>query len=89
MGSVCEFSKPCVVVLVNPQGCAARLPRPLDVGTRVKLEGLPCGGDVTAEVVNCIAMGEFEKFWLLGLSLHHPGNVWGISVPPSDWNLES
>jgi len=37
---------------------------------------------VTARVVNCIAI---EKFWLLGLALDEPGNVWGIESPPNDW----
>jgi hypothetical protein len=35
--------------------------------------------------VNCISLGEYEKFWLLGLTLDEPGNVWGIEKPPEDW----
>jgi len=37
---------------------------------------------VTARVVNCIPI---EKFWLLGLALDEPGNIWGIHSPPEDW----
>jgi hypothetical protein len=76
------FSESCQTHLVNPQGCAARFGRPLEIGTAVRLEGLPSGIAVTARVVNCIAI---EKFWLLGLALDEPANVWGIPSPPDDW----
>lgn len=79
------LSGTCVVILVNPQGCAVRFGQPLAVGTKVRLERLPRGGSVTARVVNCISMGEYEKLWLLGLALDEPGNVWGIPSPPDDW----
>lgn len=39
----------------------------------------------SAKVVNSISLGEYERFWLLGLELHQPGNVWGIETPPNDW----
>ena len=81
------FSGPCLIILANPQGCAARFRRPLEVGSAVRLEGLPASGSVTARVVNCISMGEYEKLWLLGLALDEPGNVWGIETPPEDWTL--
>lgn len=79
------FSEPCLIILANPQGCAARFPHPLKVGAAVRLEGLPASAHVTARVVNCISMGEYEKLWLLGLALDEPGNVWGIQSPPEDW----
>jgi hypothetical protein len=69
----------------KPQGCAARFGRPLEIGATVRLEGLPSTRNVTARVVNCISMGEYEKLWLLGLALDEPGNVWGIQSPPDDW----
>ena len=75
----------CLVILVNPQGCAGRFGQPLAVGTTVRLEELPAGRNVTARVVNCISMGQYEKLWLLGLALDEPGNVWGIQSPPDDW----
>jgi hypothetical protein len=49
------------------------------------LDDLPAGTSATARVVNCIQIGEYEKFWLLGLALDEPGNVWGITTPPEDW----
>jgi putative flippase GtrA len=82
-----SFSESCVVILVNPQGCAVRFHRPLEVGSAVRLEGLPSGNQATARVVNCISIGGYEKLWLLGLALDKPGNVWGIQNPPQDWVL--
>ena len=76
------FSEPCQTHLVNPQGCAARFGRSLEIGAAVQLEGLPTKATVTARVVNCIPI---EKFWLLGLALDEPGNVWGFKTPPEDW----
>jgi len=80
-----SFADSCLVVLVNPQGCAARFHRPVEVGTRVRLEGLPSNNSAIARVVNCISLGEYEKFWLLGLALAEAGNVWGLETPPDDW----
>ena len=79
------FSGECLMILVNPQGCAGRFGRPLEIGTAVRLEGLPASTAVTARVVNCISMGQYEKLWLLGLALDEPGNVWDIQSPPDDW----
>lgn len=79
------FSEPCLVVLANPQGCGLRFAHPLEIGTRVRLEGFPAKNSVTARVVNCISLGQYERFWLVGLALDKPGNVWGIEKPPNDW----
>lgn len=83
------FSEPCLTLLVNPQGCAARFGRPLQVGAAVQLQGLPGGVSVTARVVNCIKIEEYAKFWLLGLALDKAGNVWGVETPPEDWADEA
>jgi len=79
------FSEPSQTLLVNPQGCAARCHQPLEIGAAIRLQGLLTRTAVTARVVNCIRIGEYEKFWLLGLALDEPGNVWGIQTPPEDW----
>jgi len=63
------FSEPCLAILVNPQGCAVRFRRPLEIGAPVRLEGLPARTNVTARVVNSISLGEYEKVSLLGLAL--------------------
>jgi hypothetical protein len=49
--------EPCSVVLVNPRGCGVKFGRPLDVGTHVRLEGLPSKRSATARVANCISLG--------------------------------
>ena len=79
------FSDSCQIVLVNPHGCAARFSRLLALGTVVQLEGLPVLVTVIAIVVNSIPVGQYQKFWLLGLALQRPGNVSGIQNPPGDW----
>jgi hypothetical protein len=82
-----DLAEVCVVILVNPQGCAARFSRPLEVGTTVRLEGLP-RGSADARVVNCISVEKGGKLWLLGLALDEPGNLWGIDAPPRDWYID-
>jgi hypothetical protein len=73
-------------VLVNQQGCALTINRALDVGAAVILVGLPVASKVTGRVVNSISLGKREKpFWLLGVAIDEPGNVWGIPNPPEDW----
>ena len=74
------FFEPCLIILVNPQGCAVRSSRPLEVGTSVWLEGLPANGSAQARVVNCISLGQYEKSWLLlGLALEKPGQRVGCA----------
>lgn len=53
--------------------------------TRVQLEGLPDRRNIIAWVVNCLSLGQYEKFWFLGLAVDEPGNVWRIENPPADW----
>ena len=79
------FSESCVVVLINPYGCAVRSPHWVEVGAEVLLENLPAKASAAARVVSCISFGHAEKFCLLGLALNEPGNVWGIEAPPEDW----
>ena len=78
------FSESCQLLLVNLNGCAARSTHPVEIGTVVELRGLP-SRSVTAQVVTCFLLGEYERIWLLGLELHTPGNAWGIEDVPEDW----
>jgi hypothetical protein len=81
-----SFSEPCRIVLVNLHGCALKIYRALDVGSAVILEGLPAAPRITGRIVTSIALGKLERvFWLLGVAIDEPGNVWGISNPPQDW----
>lgn len=79
------FSEQCRVVLVNLNGCAALLRRPLKIGAPLRLEGLPVTGVFTGKVVTCVSLGKHENLWLIGLALDESGNVWGIPEPPEDW----
>jgi hypothetical protein len=81
------LAEECMVILVNLQGCAARFNRPVEIGTTVRLEALP-GGCANARVVNCISVEKGGKFWLLGLALDEPQNLWGIDTPPHDWYID-
>lgn len=81
-----SFSEPCLAILANLQGCAARCGSSLRIGTAVQLDGLPMKRKVTAHIVNCFWPGEFAKFWMVGLALDEPGNVWGVESPPDDWS---
>ena len=78
------ISDTCLIILVSPQGCTARFHHSLKVGTEVRLLGLPTSRTVTAQVMNCIPI-DSERFWVLGLALDEPANVWGIELPPADW----
>lgn len=79
------FAEESHTLVVNPQGCGVKLSRALDPGTRVLLDGLPGGAQATARVANCLPLGTDGRFFLLGLALENPGNVWGIKSPPEDW----
>lgn len=80
-----SFSENCHTVLVNPYGCGIRFPRPLEPGTRVRMEGLPSGMVVTARVASNMRLTDEGKYWLVGLGLESPGNLWCISPTPKDW----
>jgi hypothetical protein len=80
------FAEQSHTLVVNPQGCGVKLSRALDPGTRVLLDGLPGGLQVNARVANCLPLGSDGKFFLLGLALETPGNVWGIQKAPADWS---
>jgi hypothetical protein len=82
------FAEQSHTLVVNPQGCGVKLSRALDPGTRLLLDGLPGGVQVNARVANCLPLGTDGKFFLLGLALESPGNVWGIQNPPADWSAE-
>jgi hypothetical protein len=79
------FAEECQTLVVNPQGCGVKLSRALEVGTRVLLDGLPGGLQATGRVANCLAVGNDGRFFLVGLALENPGNVWGIRQTPADW----
>jgi hypothetical protein len=83
------FSEHCHTLIVNPLGCGVRLSRPLDPGASLRLEELPGGVSVAAKVANCTPLGTEGKYWLIGIALDEPGNVWCIHPAPADWGNNS
>ena len=81
----CEFSEYCHTLVVNIDGCGVRLARPLDPGLPLSLDQLPCGKTVRARVANCFPLGTQGRYWLVGIALEQPENVWCIQPAPEDW----
>lgn len=82
------FSETGHTLVINSQGCGVRLSRPLKPGTEVFLDELPTGKRVTAKVANCVTLGA-GKFWVVGIALDQPENIWGIHPAPVDWGSET
>ncbi|MGA8154291.1 MAG: PilZ domain-containing protein [Terriglobales bacterium] len=83
-----DFSEYCHTLVVNIDGCGVRLGRPLDPGLPLSLDQLPCGKTVPARVANCIPLGTQGRFWLVGIVLDQPENVWCIQPAPEDWSSD-
>jgi hypothetical protein len=83
------FSESAHTLVVNAQGCGIRLSRPLEPGLAVSLEELATRKSVTARVANCVALGAGGQWWLVGVALDEPGNVWGIHPAPPDWGSDA
>jgi hypothetical protein len=83
------FAAQCVALVVGPQGCGFRTSQALPIETPVLLSDLPGGGNASGRVANCLPLGNDGKYFLIGVSLYNPGNVWGIADPPDDWNCVS
>ena len=83
-----ELSEYCHTLVVNIDGCGVRLARPLDPGLPLLLDQLPCGKPVRARVANCISLGSQGRYWLVGIALEQPENVWCIQPMPEDWSTD-
>jgi len=83
-----QFSEYCHTLVVNIDGCGVRLARPLDPGLPLSLEELPCGKTVRARVANCFPLGTQGRYWLVGIVLEQPENVWCIQPAPEDWSSD-
>jgi hypothetical protein len=83
------FAEPCLALVVSPLGCGFRASQALPPETPVLLGGLPGGTTASGRVANCTPLGNDGKYFLIGVSLYNPGNVWGIANPPADWNCAS
>jgi hypothetical protein len=80
-----RFSENCHTVLVNPRGCGVRFGRALKPGLRVRVEGLPGGGSVIARVACNLPPSPGSKFWMVGIGVDSPSNLWCLAPTPEDW----
>jgi hypothetical protein len=83
------FSEQCHTLVVNTEGCGVRLSQPLEPGLSVLLDELPGGASAPARVANCVPLGTEGKYWLVGLALEQPGNIWCIHPAPENWGTEA
>ena len=82
------FSESGHTLVVNTQGCGVRLSRALEPGLVVSLDEIPAGS-VTARIANCVPLGAGGQWWMVGIALDEPGNVWGIHPAPADWGPDA
>jgi hypothetical protein len=83
------FNEQCHTLVVNTEGCGVRLSQPLEPGLPVLLDELPGGASAPARVANCVPLGAEGKYWLVGLALEQPRNIWCIHPAPEDWGTEA
>jgi hypothetical protein len=79
------FSERCHTLAVNPQGCGVRFSRPLDPGAQIRVDELPGGSSVIAHVTSSIRLASNSKYWLVGICLEKPANLWCMIPSPADW----
>jgi len=82
------FSEHCHTLVVNTEGCGVRLTQPLEPGLPVLLDELPGGTSAPARVGNCVPLGTEGIYWLVGIALEEPGNIWCIQPAPANWGSE-
>jgi PilZ domain len=69
-----------VTVVVNKHGALIRTVRPLEEGSSIYLR-LMNGEEAEAKVVRQIPTNALTY----GIELTQPRNIWGIEMPPQDW----
>ena len=84
-----QFSESGHTLVLNTQGCGVRLSRALEAGLEVSLDDLPTGKAVSARIANCVPLGTGGQWWMVGIALDEPGNVWGVHPAPADWGSEA
>jgi hypothetical protein len=83
------FSAHCLALVVSLQGCGLRASQSLPIKTPVLLAELPGAVTASGHIASCLPLGNDGKYFLIGVSLYNPGNIWGIVDPPEDWNCAS
>jgi len=69
-------------ITVNAHGALVRIAAPLKLGERITLHVQRTGKSAPASVV-------FANLSQFGIELQKPENIWGVPVPPPDWNALS
>ena len=86
---VTTFSENCHTLMVNPKGCGVRFPRALRPGSRVRLDQLPGGRIASARVACSLPPAKGSKFWIVGISVDSPGNLWCLAPAPEAWGAHA
>lgn len=76
-----EFAYAGETITVNLHGALVRIAAPLKRGDRVTLHVHRTGKSAAGAVV--FANSGISQF---GVELEEPDNIWGVAVPPPDWN---
>lgn len=76
-----EFAYAGETITVNLHGALVRIAAPLKRGDRVTLHVHRTGKFAPGAVV--FANSGISQF---GIELESPGNIWGVALPPADWN---
>lgn len=84
-----NFSENCYTMMVNPQGCGVRCTRPLATGLRIRVDELPGRKTALARVANTRQLAAGSKYWIVGLALETPNNLWCITPAPADWTAHA
>ncbi len=76
-GLVCEGE----TIVVNLHGALVKVSRALEVGARFIIQVQPTGKSAAARAL----FASRERPSEFGIALDEPENIWGISLPPADW----
>lgn len=97
LDSAIPFSLPCETLMVNAHGCVAKVSQPLEIGMPVRLRVTPPPAnqavdqasrdsrEATARIVLCQPIGGNHPSWVAGIEMDKPGNIWGLTPSPEDW----
>jgi hypothetical protein len=84
-----NFSESCYTLMVNPKGCGIRCSRPLRPGTQLRVDELPGRGAALATVACARPLEQGSRYWIVGIALEYPANLWCIAPAPDDWGTYS
>jgi hypothetical protein len=88
LDSKIEFVEQCETTSVSRHGFSLKSPRPLEAGTKVRVDISHSDRTAVARVVYCKEIGMLPKFWQIPLEFEEAHNFWGIQAPPDDWAPE-